>query len=466
MNEFEENKTGKSAFIYLPVEKIKNHPDNPRDGLGDLTELADSIRENGVMQNLTVVPDGENYLAVIGNRRLAAARLAGIETVPCVIREDMDYKTQIMTMLTENMQRKDLTLYAQAEQIQMAIDLGEDVKSICRKTGLSETTIGKRQKLAKLEREGFKKAVENGATLMDLEKTAKIEDKKERKKILDAFGTNDFKWMMESELNRQASEKVMAEIINYIKKTETMIGEEDTEGKIFVDNIIGLNGKETVEERIEESKRHGKGPFYYLICHDEERMTTWVKVFGEPDDGQEEKKNRKKREDEEREAHRRKLSELATTAAKLRKDFIVKTPEYDCKHGMDKIMAGLAKGLDTMQSYYLGLYDLKPEKMQNVFDQWMPDQKGWTGAVDIYPCRSALIVVWIVMEDRAGSRGLESAFIDNKGNHKENKEMMELYDWMESLGYEPAEEERSLIDGSCELYKEKEDYEKQRKIFR
>lgn len=67
---------------YIPVKKLWQHPDNPRKDLGDVTELAESIKVNGVLQNLTVVPligeitkkwDGESYRVIIGHRRLAAA---------------------------------------------------------------------------------------------------------------------------------------------------------------------------------------------------------------------------------------------------------------------------------------------------------------------------------------------------------------------------------------------------------
>ena len=64
---------------YIPVKKLWQHPDNPRKDLGDVTELAESIKVNGVLQNLTVVPligeitkkwDGETYRVIIGHRRL------------------------------------------------------------------------------------------------------------------------------------------------------------------------------------------------------------------------------------------------------------------------------------------------------------------------------------------------------------------------------------------------------------
>ncbi len=103
---------------YIPVDKLFPHPDNPRKELGDLTELADSIRAKGVMQNLTVVPfvskvnpkfNGKGlYTVIIGHRRCAAAKLAGLAELPCVVVE-MTPEEQVATMLLENMQRVDLT---------------------------------------------------------------------------------------------------------------------------------------------------------------------------------------------------------------------------------------------------------------------------------------------------------------------------------------------------------------------
>ena len=73
---------------YIEVSKIFPHPDNPRKNLGDIQELSDSIKANGVLQNLTVVPmSNGRYTVVIGHRRLAAAKKAGLPKVPCVVTE-------------------------------------------------------------------------------------------------------------------------------------------------------------------------------------------------------------------------------------------------------------------------------------------------------------------------------------------------------------------------------------------
>ena len=123
----------------IPVRELIHHPENPRKDLGDLTELTESIKKNGIMQNLTVVPserEKDAYLVVIGNRRMEAAKMAGLEELPCVI-SFMNHKEQIATMLEENMQRSDLSLYEQAQGFQMMMDLGYTQKEISDKTGFS-----------------------------------------------------------------------------------------------------------------------------------------------------------------------------------------------------------------------------------------------------------------------------------------------------------------------------------------
>jgi len=85
-----------SEIVYIDVHKLYPHPDNPRKNVDDLEELAASIKANGILQNLTVVPklgeitgkwDGESYTVIIGHRRLAAAKLAGLEKWSKRIRE-------------------------------------------------------------------------------------------------------------------------------------------------------------------------------------------------------------------------------------------------------------------------------------------------------------------------------------------------------------------------------------------
>lgn len=179
------------AVIDIKLDRLKIHPNNIRKEYDGIEELAQSIKENGIMQNLTVVPDKNEegtYFVVIGNRRLTAARQAGIETAPCIIVDDMSDKDQITTMLTENMNRKDLKFYEEAAAVQMCMkDFGFDIEEMEKKTGLSKTTLHHRLNLAKLDQKQLQKLAKDEnfqLTLSDLYALEKLDDIKVRNKIL------------------------------------------------------------------------------------------------------------------------------------------------------------------------------------------------------------------------------------------------------------------------------------------
>lgn len=169
-------------IVNIGLEHIHPHPDNPRKDLGDLTELAESIKKNGILQNLTVIPkEGEpgEYTAIIGHRRCAAAKLAGAAEAPCRIVEGMTHKEQVSTMLEENMQRGDLTIWEQAQGFQMMLDLGETEDTIAEKTGFSKKTIRHRLNIAKLDSKTLmEKERQDGyqLTLTDMYELEKIKD--------------------------------------------------------------------------------------------------------------------------------------------------------------------------------------------------------------------------------------------------------------------------------------------------
>ena len=208
-----------NEIIMIPVDQLMHHPDNPRKDLGDLTELAESIQAQGILQNLTVVKDvvRKKYVVVIGNRRMEAAKLAGLDEVPCVI-STMDAKEQMATMLSENMNRTDLTVYEQAEGFQMMMDLGFKPKEISEKTGFSEKTVKDRLKLTKLNKKNFSEAVNQGATIMDLIEVTKLESKAEQNEVLKVAGTDNFRQRLMDKLNEQEFQKNKARLEPVVKE--------------------------------------------------------------------------------------------------------------------------------------------------------------------------------------------------------------------------------------------------------
>lgn len=192
----------------LPVTDIYPHPDNPRKDLGDLSELTESIRKNGIMQNLTVIKghhvakegwSDKGYTLLIGHRRFAAAKAAGITEVPCKIVKDCDHKEQIAIMLEENLQRNDLTIYEQAQSFQLMLDLGDTAQGIAQKTGFSESTIYHRLNIAKLDQQVLKEKEQDDSfqlTLKDMYELEKVKDVGKRNEILrTARNSENLKWM-------------------------------------------------------------------------------------------------------------------------------------------------------------------------------------------------------------------------------------------------------------------------------
>ena len=183
----------------IDIDLIDQHPENPRKDLGDLTELANSIKESGIHQNLTVVKKGkhfERYTCIIGHRRLAAAKLAGLKEVPCHV-ADMDYKTQLSTMLVENMQRAELTYIEQADGFQMMMNLGETVESIAEMSGFSKETVKHRLEIAKLDKDKLKAS---DLTLEDLVYLERVTDVEARNRLLNTCSHANLKYNVNSEI--------------------------------------------------------------------------------------------------------------------------------------------------------------------------------------------------------------------------------------------------------------------------
>ena len=258
-------------ITYIPIRQLYPHPDNPRKELGDLSELAASIKENGVYQNLTVIPghylnsreyiakcvdeggdaaaaaaawtpkavwSSEDYTIIIGHRRAEAAQQAGLYELPCAIVE-MDEREQMQTMMIENMQRSDLTVYEQAQGFQMMMDFGQTVEQISDKSGFSQSTIRRRIKLLELNRDSFKKAEKRGATLSDFAQLDKIEDLEARNRVLETLGTQNFNRAMQDALEQQKWQHQKAEWVEQLKKFAT----EDSQASYQTHEHVNAYGK-------------------------------------------------------------------------------------------------------------------------------------------------------------------------------------------------------------------------------
>jgi ParB family transcriptional regulator, chromosome partitioning protein len=110
------SRTGAAIGRMIAIERLQPNVSQPRKDMGDLKELAESVRDKGVLEPLLVrsLPRTEKYLIISGERRYQAAQLAGLREVPCIEKEVNDSET-LEIALIENLQRKDLTPLEEAD---------------------------------------------------------------------------------------------------------------------------------------------------------------------------------------------------------------------------------------------------------------------------------------------------------------------------------------------------------------
>ena len=135
--------SGAAVGRMIPVDKIRPNPDQPRKALGDLRELSDSIKEKGVLEPLLVrfVPREECYYIISGERRYHASRAAGLRELPCIEKIADDAETLELALI-ENLQRKDLTPFEEAEGLhRLAAQYDYTHDDIARKIGKARSSV-------------------------------------------------------------------------------------------------------------------------------------------------------------------------------------------------------------------------------------------------------------------------------------------------------------------------------------
>jgi len=151
-------------FVYLPISKVEANIDQPRKHFdeGALHELAESIREHGVIQPLTVRKLSSGYYQIIaGERRWRAARLAGIKEVPCRVM-DADEQKRTEIALIENLQREDLNPLEEAEGYKHLVErFGLTQEEVANRVGKSRPAIANALRLLSLSKD-IKPFLENG----------------------------------------------------------------------------------------------------------------------------------------------------------------------------------------------------------------------------------------------------------------------------------------------------------------
>ena len=135
--------------LFLPARLIRPNPAQPRKIFREepLEELADSIRQHGVLQPLSVRRVGQGYELIAGERRLRAARMAGLGELPCIVMQ-MDDKEAALTAMVENLQRQDLDFVEEARGISSLMQQwGLSQEQAARLLGKSQSALANKLRL-------------------------------------------------------------------------------------------------------------------------------------------------------------------------------------------------------------------------------------------------------------------------------------------------------------------------------
>lgn len=156
--------SGAAIGRMIPAEKVRPNPDQPRKSLGDLRELTDSIREKGVLEPLLVryAPREDVYYIISGERRYHAARAAGLRELPCIEKRADEAET-LEIALIENLQRKDLTPFEEADGLhRLATEFEYTHEDIARKIGRARSSVTETLSLRVIPDAVRKKCIEHG----------------------------------------------------------------------------------------------------------------------------------------------------------------------------------------------------------------------------------------------------------------------------------------------------------------
>lgn len=471
----------KEVIVPIEIDQIYPHPDNPRKDIGDISELVESIKKNGIMQNLTVIPGhwltesemsmlakiykenpdeevrmllnkkwtNEGYTLIIGHRRHAASKLAGVKELPCRIIEGMTQKEQVSTMLEENMQRNDLTIFEQAQGFQMMLDLGETEQGIVEKTGFSRTTIRHRLNIAKLDSSLLKEKDADDSfqlSLKDLYELEKIEDVNVRNKILkECNNSRELVWRAQSAAREEKRTKAENALIEILKEKGIEKAPKKAENELWSkwDTIKEIDLDKDVPEKVTLKKT--KEQAYYL------RYGGYLKIII-PKKNETKSEWQIKREQEEKD--KKAINALAREMANTRIEFVKNVidgqikPLKDTKELEEKLWETMLQMGAYVSVSSVGEFYLKKKQYESTKEEIAE-------ALEKAKKLSKIHQMLVLTVMKAKSVDL----VNYQGEHKEDsgKALQLLNSALGLYGFVlNSEEEESIINGTHELYKVRE----------
>ena len=201
--------------VQIPVSMISANPEQPRKVFKDseLEELTRSVSEYGVLQPLIVKrTEGRQFILVAGERRLRAATLAGLKTVPAIIRELQDSEAALIA-LVENVQRENLNFLEEARAYKKLMeDFGLTQGDIARRVSKQQSTISNKIRILSLPEDIQTAIIENNLTERHARALLKLSGQEDRQKVINRVVSNG--------LNVKQTEKLIEDILQSKEKAE------------------------------------------------------------------------------------------------------------------------------------------------------------------------------------------------------------------------------------------------------
>lgn len=447
----------KSSIVYLNRSQLEPHPDNPRKDLGDLEELRESIREHGIMQNLTVIPTDdtlEHFRILIGHRRFAASE--GILTeLPCVIVEGLSDREQVGIMLCENIQRSDLTYIEQARGFQMMLDLGDTVETIAEKTGFSEKTIKSRLEINKLDEDTLEEASERfQLSIKDFMELSKIKDVEKRNEILEiSDNSEELADSVEQYIEEMALESNFSKYLEVLNE----VGWEESSAWFcngyerlpeFGYSSVDLEEfkKETVDKIRKAAENHKDEKVYYRKSYRSIEFAKKIK--------KEKEKDRKKTKEELRqEAIKKQTAELEHARAEICDEylrFILYLTQAECNSlEMSAYKNKLKNCIEILEKNSASISDFSHFYGGNIRTLIKEDLQIGPVYKQSDPLKKIFFEVWYELAQSYKNKFVGYDFIKSGAALRSHQS---FYSTLYSLGFRLPENLRAVIEGNSDLY--------------
>lgn len=251
LNIFNESIMDKSKLVYISPEKIIPNKYQPRKIFSEekLYELAQSIKVHGILQPLTVrrcKDEKEMYELVAGERRLRAAKLVGLDTVPVIIRSYSDEQSMVFAII-ENIQRHDLTYFEEAESYRKLIEECHlTQEELAKRLGKTQSTVANKLRLLKLSDSIRNSLNENNLTERHARCLLKLPEDDMREEAI--------KEIISKNLNVSQTEVLIMTMIGELKKEKKIISAKSRCMKLFRDLRIFSS---TINQTVDLIKQSG-----------------------------------------------------------------------------------------------------------------------------------------------------------------------------------------------------------------